>query len=180
MPRNLKPLQLMLHHLPRLLMTRHTLRFQVGITLQFTIQKKAHPTSTVVPTCRRDYGLVNGIPVGYWNWWFLGSRFSYSWARMHPYPYTQHSSLAHIAHLDKMPQTEDVSNHTVKITTLMWEVAMHHTQDPGKVSFMDSTQGANRLSMPEYIASGNAGTQYRRLLHRNCASPRFRNSFQTN
>ena len=27
--------------------------------------KKAHPTSAVVPTCRRDYGLVNGIPVGY-------------------------------------------------------------------------------------------------------------------
>ena len=27
--------------------------------------KKAHPTSTVIPTCRRDYGLVNGIPVGY-------------------------------------------------------------------------------------------------------------------
>ena len=24
--------------------------------------KKAHPTATVVPTCRRDYGLVNGIP----------------------------------------------------------------------------------------------------------------------
>ena len=27
--------------------------------------KKAHPTGTVVPTCRRDYGLVNGIPAGY-------------------------------------------------------------------------------------------------------------------
>ena len=27
--------------------------------------KKAHPTSAVVPTCRRDYGLVNGIPAGY-------------------------------------------------------------------------------------------------------------------
>ena len=27
--------------------------------------KKAHPTRAVVPTCRRDYGLVNGIPVGY-------------------------------------------------------------------------------------------------------------------
>ena len=34
--------------------------------------KKAHPTGAVVPTCRRDYGLVNGIPAGYktddsWN-----------------------------------------------------------------------------------------------------------------
>ena len=27
--------------------------------------KKAHPTSAVVPTCRIDYGLVNGIPAGY-------------------------------------------------------------------------------------------------------------------
>ena len=27
--------------------------------------KKAHPTGAVVPTCRRDYGLVNGILAGY-------------------------------------------------------------------------------------------------------------------
>ena len=27
--------------------------------------KRAHPTSTVIPTCRREYGLVNGILVGY-------------------------------------------------------------------------------------------------------------------
>ena len=27
--------------------------------------KKVHPTSAVVPTCRRDYGLINGILVGY-------------------------------------------------------------------------------------------------------------------
>ena len=27
--------------------------------------KKAHPTGTVVPTCRRNYRLVNGIPAGY-------------------------------------------------------------------------------------------------------------------
>ena len=26
--------------------------------------KKTHPTGAVVPTCRRDYGLVNGIPAG--------------------------------------------------------------------------------------------------------------------
>ena len=28
-------------------------------------QQKQHPTGAVVPTCRRDYGLVNGIPAGY-------------------------------------------------------------------------------------------------------------------
>ena len=27
--------------------------------------KKQHPTGTVAPTCRREYGLVNGIPAGY-------------------------------------------------------------------------------------------------------------------
>ena len=27
--------------------------------------KKPHPTGAVVPTCRREYGLVNGIPAGY-------------------------------------------------------------------------------------------------------------------
>ena len=27
--------------------------------------KKAHPTGAVVPTCRRDYGLINRIPAGY-------------------------------------------------------------------------------------------------------------------
>ena len=26
--------------------------------------KKQHPTGAVAPTCRRDYGLVNGIPAG--------------------------------------------------------------------------------------------------------------------
>ena len=47
---------------------------------------------------------------------------------------------------------------------------MHHSQDPGKVSLMDGTQGVNRLSMPEHIASGNAGTSYHKLLHRCCPS----------
>ena len=27
--------------------------------------KKQHPTRAIVPTCRREYGLVNGIPAGY-------------------------------------------------------------------------------------------------------------------
>ena len=27
--------------------------------------KRPHPTGAVAPTCRREYGLVNGIPVGY-------------------------------------------------------------------------------------------------------------------
>ena len=55
---------------------------------------------------------------------------------------------------------------------------MHHTQDPGKVSLMDGTQEANRLSMPEHIASGNAGTRYRRLLYRHCASLDLETAFK--
>ena len=27
--------------------------------------EKQHPTGAIAPTCRRDYGLVNGIPAGY-------------------------------------------------------------------------------------------------------------------
>ena len=27
--------------------------------------RRAHPTGAVAPTCRREYGLVNGIPAGY-------------------------------------------------------------------------------------------------------------------
>ena len=55
---------------------------------------------------------------------------------------------------------------------------MHRTQDPGKVSLMDGTQGINRLSMPEHIASGNTGTRYHRLLHRCCASLDFETAFK--
>ena len=53
---------------------------------------------------------------------------------------------------------------------------MHHIQDPGKVSLMDGAQGVNRLSMPEHIASGNAGTRYR--LHRRCASLNLETAFK--
>ena len=55
---------------------------------------------------------------------------------------------------------------------------MHCTQDPGKVSLMDGTQGVNRLSVPEHIASGNAGTRYHRLLHRQCASLDLETAFK--
>ena len=27
--------------------------------------KRVHPTSAVIPTCQREYGLINGIPAGY-------------------------------------------------------------------------------------------------------------------
>ena len=55
---------------------------------------------------------------------------------------------------------------------------MHHTQDPGKISLMDGAQGANRLSVPEHTASGSAGTQYHRLLHRHCTSLDLETAFK--
>ena len=55
---------------------------------------------------------------------------------------------------------------------------MRHTQDPGKVCFMDGKQGVNRLSMPEHITSDNTGTRYHRLLHRHCASLDLETAFQ--
>ena len=60
----------------------------------------------------------------------------------------------------------------------MLEVAMRRTQDPGKVRLMDGTQGVNRLSMPEHIASGNTSTRYCRLLHRHCTSLNLENAFK--
>ena len=47
---------------------------------------------------------------------------------------------------------------------------MHHTQDPGTTNLTDSTQGANRLSVPERTKNYNAGIRYSRLLHRRCTS----------
>ena len=47
---------------------------------------------------------------------------------------------------------------------------MHRTQDPGTTNLTDSTQGANRLSVPERIKNYNAGIQYSRPLHRCCTS----------
>ena len=46
---------------------------------------------------------------------------------------------------------------------------MCHTQDPGKISHMEGAQGVNKLSEQECTVSGNAGTRYRRLVHRCCA-----------
>ena len=55
---------------------------------------------------------------------------------------------------------------------------MRHTQEPGKVSLTDGTQGVNRLSVPEHIASGNTGTRNRRLLHGHCASLDLETAFK--
>ena len=60
--------------------------------------KKQQPTGAVTPTCRREYGLVNGIPAGYET--------DDSWdndSHTHEHTHTQHSSIACITHLEQLP-----------------------------------------------------------------------------
>ena len=55
---------------------------------------------------------------------------------------------------------------------------MHCTEDPGKANPTEGEPEVNKHSMPEHIASGNAGTRYRRLLHRHCASLDLETTFK--
>ena len=63
-------------------------------------QKMQHPTGAITPTCRREYGLVNGIPAGYetddsWD----HDSLTYECKHTH----TQHSSITCITHLEQPP-----------------------------------------------------------------------------
>ena len=62
MPRNLKPLLLTQNST-----AEEEMYFKIPSQHNAANRdpKKTHPTGAVVPTCRRDYGLVNGIPAGY-------------------------------------------------------------------------------------------------------------------
>ena len=63
MPRSLQPL----HKTQNRQLQRPTSR-HVKIPSRYTencASKRPHPTGAVAPTCRREYGLVNGIPAGY-------------------------------------------------------------------------------------------------------------------
>ena len=62
--------------------------------------KKQHPTGAVAPTCRREYGLVNGILAGYetddsWD--------NNSHTHEYTHTHTQHSSIAYIMPLEQPP-----------------------------------------------------------------------------
>ena len=60
--------------------------------------RRPHPTGAVAPTCRREYGLVNGIPAGYES--------DDSWdndSHTHEHTHTQHSAIACITPLAKQP-----------------------------------------------------------------------------
>ena len=76
--------------------------------------KKQHPTGAVTPTCRREYGLVNGIPAGYET--------DDSWdndSHTHEHQHTHtHTTLFHCLHyaLGTTTPIEVVNNRTDKIT----------------------------------------------------------------
>ena len=60
--------------------------------------RRPHPTGAVAPTCRREYGLVNGILAGYES--------DDSWDNLshtHEHTHTQHSAIAYITPLVKQP-----------------------------------------------------------------------------
>ena len=61
--------------------------------------KKQHPTGAIAPTCRREYGLVNGIPAGK-RLMTLGTTIL---ILMNTHTHTQHSSIACITHLEQPP-----------------------------------------------------------------------------
>ena len=60
--------------------------------------KKQHPTGAIAPTCRREYGLVNGIPAGYET--------DDSWdndSHTHEHTHAQYSSITCFTHLEQPP-----------------------------------------------------------------------------
>ena len=63
MPRSLQPLHKMQNCQLQRPTSRHTSRYLV-VVLKIVLQRP-HPTGAVAPTCRREYGLVNGILAGY-------------------------------------------------------------------------------------------------------------------
>ena len=62
--------------------------------------RRPHPTGAAAPTCRREYGLVNGILAGYesddsWD--------NLSHTHEHTHTHTQHSAIAYITPMAKQP-----------------------------------------------------------------------------
>ena len=55
---------------------------------------------------------------------------------------------------------------------------MHRTRDPGTISHTEGAPAANKLFMPEHTEKSNAGIQYRRLIHRRCASLDLETAFK--
>ena len=61
--------------------------------------KKQHPTGAVAPTCRCEYGLVNGIPAGYetddsWD----------NYSHTHEHTHTQHSAIVGLTPPEQSPK----------------------------------------------------------------------------
>ena len=127
--------------------------------------KEATPYRSRRPTCRRDYGLVNGIPVGYET--------DDSWdndSHTHEHTHTHNIVLLltlrpwnnrlHRGHGQPHRQNNNIN---VRTGNAPYPQPWDH-QSYG------SAHAANRPFMPEPTAKYNAGIQYSRLKHRCCAS----------
>ena len=65
---------------------------------EHSVTRRPHLTGAVTPTCRSEYGLVNGIPAGYES--------DDSWDNLshtHEHTHTQHSAIAYIMPVAKQP-----------------------------------------------------------------------------
>ena len=138
--------------------------------------KRVQPTGAVVPTCRREYRLINGIPAGYET--------DDSWDQ---------DSLTH--------ELEHAHTHTHNIVPLMalrtWTNHPNRGQgQPQRQNNIDVRSGNALYPRPwegqPYgqctrsqqalcaRAYHNAGTRYRRLLHRHWASLDLETAFKQN
>ena len=127
--------------------------------------KKQHPTGAVTPTCRRDYGLVNGIPVGY--------KTDDSWDNdSHTHEHTHTHNIVPLLTLcpwnnrpHKGREQPHRLNHNINVQT-----GNAPYSRPWTTNHTEGAHAANRCFVPEPTANYNAGIQYSRLIHRCCAS----------
>ena len=129
--------------------------------------RRPHPTGTVTPTCRREYGLVNTIPAGYES--------DDSWDNIsHNHEHTHTHNIVPLLTLTPLVTTvhiEVVNNSSPdRIIIQTCELDMHRTHDPGTINRTEGAPAANKLFGLEPTVKSNAGIQYNRLIHRRCAS----------
>ena len=135
--------------------------------------KKQHPTGAVTPTCRREYGLVNGIPAGYES--------DDSWDNdSHTHEHTHMHNIVPLLALrtwnnrphrgcEQLPR----QNNNINVQT-----GHAPYQRPWDNNRTEGAPAANKLFVPEPTARYNAGIQYSRLLHRRCTTLDLETTFK--
>ena len=127
--------------------------------------KKQHPTRAITPTCRRDYGLVNGIPAGYET--------DESWDNnSHTHEHTHTHNIVPLLVLrtrNNCPHRGREQPHRQN-NNINMQTGNALYPRPWDNQPYRGTHVANRPFMLEPTANYNAGIQYSRLIHRRCAS----------